>query len=106
MEDVKRCQVCGKVISVAEETDYYRHIRIKYCDYCRDTAVRLQTAARVARLRERKKQKDALRDEQLHLLVQENELLRERVMQLREETGYKISEPSRNHNYRKDDFLC
>ena len=62
MEEVKRCQMCGKVISVAEEIDYYRHIRIKYCDYCRKTAVRLQTAARVAKLRERKKQKDVLRD--------------------------------------------
>ena len=38
--------------------------------------------------RERKKQKDKFRDEQLELLEVENELLRKKVLMLREEAGH------------------
>lgn len=84
---MKHCKMCGQMISDLDspDTDYYRHLPLKYCDTCRQTAERTQAAARMQRLRERKRQKDKYRDEQLELLKEENELLRKRVQQLREE---------------------
>jgi hypothetical protein len=41
----------------------------------------------VYNLRQRKKQKDKFRDEQLVLLKQENELLRQRIQKLREKNN-------------------
>lgn len=86
LEDVKRCTMCGKVISDLNDqtTDYYRHIRLKYCPICRETAEHLQGVDRVRRYRERKRQQDKARDDQLRLLQEENELLRQRVAQLRQ----------------------
>lgn len=91
METLKRCKMCGVIISDLDNpaTDYYRHIRLKYCDTCRQTQTRLQAAARMQQLRDRKRQKDRYRDEQLLLLQEENRLLRLRVVQLREETSRK-----------------
>lgn len=91
LENVKRCTMCGKIISDLndETTDYYRHIRLKYCPTCRETAEHLQGVDRVRRYRERKRQQDKARDDQLQLLQEENELLRQRVAQLRES----ITEP-------------
>lgn len=95
LEYVKHCAMCGKIISDLNDphTDYLRHIRVKYCDSCRNTKERIQTRNRVEAFRERKKQKEKMRDEQLKLLGQKNELLRhenellyKRVQQLREET--------------------
>lgn len=86
LENVKRCTMCGKIISDLndETTDYYRHIRLKYCPTCRETAEHLQGVDRVRRYRERKRQQDRETAEQLRLLKEENELLRQRVAQLRQ----------------------
>lgn len=86
LDTVKRCTMCGKVISDLndETTDYYRHIRLKYCPICRETAEHLQGVDRVRRYRERKRQQDRETAEQLRLLKEENELLRLRVAQLRQ----------------------
>ena len=86
LENVKRCTMCGKIISDLndEKTDYFRHIRLKYCPICRETAEHLQGVDRVRRYRERKRQQDKARDDQLRLLQEENELLRQRVAQLRQ----------------------
>ncbi|MDE5772173.1 MAG: hypothetical protein K2I06_11205 [Ruminococcus sp.] len=93
MNDVKYCIRCGTMISDVNTADWYSHMSIKYCDFCRRESEREKTALRVAALRKRKKQKDKFRDEQLviiaernELLRAENELLRKKVMQLREET--------------------
>lgn len=93
MNDIKYCVRCGAFISDVNAADWYSHISIKYCNVCRREAEREKTALRVAALRQRKKQKDKFRDEQLEiiserneLLKEENELLRKKVMQLREET--------------------
>ena len=89
LETKKYCQVCGVLISDLDDpaTDYYKHIGLKYCAYCRETSDRLKVAARMQRYRQRKKQRNKARDEQLELLKQENELLRQRVAQLRENGG-------------------
>ncbi len=88
MTDYKFCQMCGKLISNinSEDCDYFRHIRVKYCSDCREQSDRQKAALRMYNLRQRKKEKDKFRDEQLELLKVENELLRKRVLKLREET--------------------
>ena len=58
MTDIKRCKRCGKIISDINSSDWYSHIRIQYCDACRKQSDREKTAIRVAKLRERKRQKD------------------------------------------------
>lgn len=92
MTDVKRCKRCGKIISDVNYSDWYSHIRIQYCESCRKQSDREKTAIRVAKLRERKKQKDKFRDKELELLrekskmlEEENELLRQKIIKLREE---------------------
>lgn len=84
MDNVKYCKRCGVVISVSENSDWYSHMSKKYCDECRRQSDRKKTALRVAALRQRKKQKEHFRDEQLALLKEENKLLRNRVIELRE----------------------
>lgn len=92
MTDIKRCKRCGKVISDIDSADWYSHIRIQYCDACRKQSDREKTAIRVAKLRERKRQKDKFRDQELELmrervaiLEEENELIRQRLIKSREE---------------------
>ncbi len=92
MTDIKRCKRCGKVISDINSSDWYSHIRIQYCDACRKQSDREKTAIRVAKLRERKRQKDKFRDKELELmrervaiLEEENELIRQRLIKSREE---------------------
>ena len=91
MTDIKRCKRCGKIISDVNSSDWYSHIRIEYCDVCRKQSDREKTAIRVAKLRERKRQKDKFRDRELELmkernqlLQEENEILRQRLIKLRE----------------------
>lgn len=92
MTDVKRCKRCGKIISDVNSSDWYSHIRVQYCESCRKQSGREKTAIRVAKLRERKKQKDKFRDRELELmkernqlLQEENEILRQKIIKLREE---------------------
>lgn len=88
LRDVKRCKICGAVISNLNDDacDYYKHIAVQYCSQCRKQSDRQKTAIRVYNLRQRKKQKDKFRDEQIDLLKQENELLRQKIIALREDT--------------------
>ena len=85
MIERKYCKCCGKLISDINSADWYSHMSIKYCSECRKDSDRQKTNIRVYNLRQRKKEKDKFRDEQLVLLEEENKLLRQRVIQLREE---------------------
>ena len=92
MTDVKRCKRCGKIISDVSSADWYSHIRVQYCESCRKKSDREKTAIRVAELRKRKRQKDKFRDRELELmkernqlLQEENEILRQKIINLREE---------------------
>ena len=85
MKNLKFCECCGKFISDINKNDYYSHISIKYCSACSEKIRKEKTHARVNALRKRKKQKDKFRDEQLELLQEQNELLRLRIIQLRED---------------------
>lgn len=86
MNDVKLCCRCGTVISDINTADYYSHIRIKYCDTCREQVKREQSAMRVKALRQRRRARNKLLDERLLLLEEENRLLRERITELRQYT--------------------
>lgn len=92
MTDIKRCKRCGKIISDVSSADWYSHIRVQYCESCRKQSDREKTAIRVAKLRERKRQKDKFRDKELELmrervaiLEEENELIRQRLIKSRED---------------------
>ena len=84
MIENKYCEVCNKLICNIDQSDFYSFIRIKYCDNCRTEVKRKQTLARVHALRQRKKQIDIERNTQLELLKQENELLRQNIIRLKE----------------------
>lgn len=85
MREVKYCQKCGKIISKIEESDWYRHMSVKYCSDCRRKSDQEKTLERVHALRRRKKLKDKFRDEQLELLKEENELLKKNIIRMREQ---------------------
>lgn len=84
MEEVKRCERCGVVVSTCEG-DYYRNIRVKYCDRCRPDVEREQSAWRQAVHRSKKKERAKLLREQNALLKEENEILRRRLQEMRNE---------------------
>ena len=84
MIENKYCQVCNKLICNIDQSDFYSFIRVKYCENCRAEVKRKQTLARVHALRQRKKQIDVERNTQLELLKQENELLRQNIIRLKE----------------------
>lgn len=82
MQNVKMCVRCNAAIISNihnENTDFYRHIRVKYCDQCRPIVKREQTAARVRKLKARKKAEAKLTKDRLELLEQENEVLRKNI---------------------------
>lgn len=58
MKNIKICERChATAISDLNdaETDYFRHIAVKYCDECRKIVNREKTAERVKRYKERKR---------------------------------------------------
>lgn len=87
MQELKRCQRCGKIISDDRTgtADYFRHISVKWCEDCRPIVERAQNLERVKRFKKRKKLENKKRDERLELLEEENELLRKNIIKLREQ---------------------
>lgn len=88
MTEIKKCQRCGTVIGDAYNTDYYAYIRIKYCDECRRTVTNIQTAERMRNFRARNRAVNKAKNEKIKLLEEENELLRARIIKLRESQYY------------------
>ena len=87
MNNVKMCARCNRVIISNlhnENTDYYSHIRIKYCDTCRKIVEKEQAAERLKRWRAAKKKEEKLKDDKITLLEQENEILRKNVEQYKD----------------------
>ena len=89
MTEKKYCQCCGILISDINEADYFRHIRVKYCDHCREAMKNYKNALRQYNFRQRKKQISKLRDARIQMLSEENELLRQRLTALREQAERK-----------------
>ncbi|MCQ2053348.1 MAG: hypothetical protein MJZ03_05390 [archaeon] len=76
---IKRCERCYIIISDASRADWYSHIRIKYCDECREIVRREKAAARVKQLRERKRENEKLTKAKIKNLELENEILRKKL---------------------------
>ena len=76
---VKKCVMCGVPISNEYESSWYRHIRIMYCDKCREQVQRIQNADRVRRYREKKQRQAEFNEVKLKTLETENEILRQRL---------------------------
>lgn len=88
MTDIKYCEGCGRVISRINDADWYSHMSIKYCPNCRAKSDKEKAAERLKRFRARNKQIRKAKDEKLVLLEEENELLRKRIIRLREEIEF------------------
>lgn len=82
---IKRCARCYTPISYEDNSDWYSHIRIKYCDDCRKIINREQAAERLKRYKQRKKEADRVRDARLKELELENQILRDKLKLLWEE---------------------
>ena len=76
---IKRCARCYTPISWEDSSDWYSHIRIKYCDECRAIINREQAAERLKRYKQRKKEADRIRDARLKELELENRILRDQL---------------------------
>ena len=76
---IKRCARCYTPISYEDSSDWYSHIRIKYCDECRKVVEREQAAERLKRYKQRKKEADRIRDARLKELELENQILRDKL---------------------------
>lgn len=76
---VKYCEKCGKKISDANSSDWYAHIRIKYCEECKIIARRQNAAARIKKLREQSRLRELENKTRLQNLELENEILRNKV---------------------------
>ena len=76
---VKKCVMCGVPISNEYESSWYRHIRIMYCDECREQVQRIQNADRVRRYRAKKQRQAEFNEIKLKTLETENEILRQRL---------------------------
>lgn len=87
VNNIKMCERCNHVIISNlhnENTDYYSHIRVKYCESCRKIVEREQAAERLKRWRANKKTQDKLKDEKITLLEEENEVLRKNIEQYKQ----------------------
>lgn len=83
--DKKYCRLCGKLISDKAASDYnpYRHARIKYCDYCRQTMQTIWNRNGQKDYKRKLKQINQKNEAELDKLRYENEILRQMVNDLR-----------------------
>ncbi len=89
----KFCVWCGAylvdtdtgITANGEEVSYYKAIALKYCDLCREKAYKQGDSLRMYNFRQRQKQQRKAEKTRLQLLEEENELLRARIIKLREE---------------------
>ena len=84
MTEIKKCERCGKLIVDAYETNYFAYIRMKYCSDCKIQVKREQDAQRMRDLRRKTREINKAQKEQLELLREENEMLRLRIIRMRE----------------------
>lgn len=85
MTEIKKCERCGKLIGDAYETNYFAYIRMKYCSDCKIQVKREQDAQRMRDLRRKTREINKAKGEQLALLREENEMLRRRIIGMREQ---------------------
>ena len=81
MNSAKYCEMCGRFIAAEQDCDYYRYIRLKYCDKCAAAVHRRQIAESMRKARAKARERRELERQQTTLTSQENELLRELLRQ-------------------------
>lgn len=84
MDEIKKCERCHEVISDVNCSDWFSHIRVKYCDTCREIVRREKEAERMRKYRAEKSAEKKRRLERAGLLEEENRLLREQIALLME----------------------
>lgn len=85
MENVKVCQRCKAVLISnldSDTCDYFRHIRVKYCDVCAEIVNKEKNAERCRRYRERKKLNRKADETKLNILENENIMLYNNYIEL------------------------
>jgi endogenous inhibitor of DNA gyrase (YacG/DUF329 family) len=83
-----RCSICGTEIgNINGDGNFFALIRTKYCPTCKEPIRRDQNRLAQRAKRSRDKQVRKLKDEQLKLLTEENNLLREQIKELRRKTS-------------------
>jgi hypothetical protein len=82
------CDRCGSFIgNINGDGNFFALIRTKYCPTCKEPIRRDQNRLAQRAKRSRDKQVRKLKDEQLKLLTEENDLLREQIKNLRRKTS-------------------
>lgn len=80
------CDRCGFLIgNINGDGNFYSLIRTMYCDECKEPVRRESHRLAQRAYRKRKKLEKKAEKTKLQLLTEENELLRNKIIQLREE---------------------
>lgn len=85
MNNIKICQRCNAALISnldSANCDYYRHIRVKYCDECAAIVNREKNAERCRRYRERKKHSRSAEETKINILENENIMLYNNYIQI------------------------
>lgn len=78
MNNIKICQRCNAALISNLDSDscnYYRHIRVKYCDACAKIINQEKNAERCRKYRERKKHMRSAAETKVNILENENIML-------------------------------
>lgn len=85
MNNIKICERCKAALISnldSENCDYFRHIRVKYCDSCAEIVNREKNAERCRRYRERKKRLRSAEQTKINILENENIMLHNNYIEL------------------------
>ena len=91
MTEKKYCERCGNLIGDAYETDFFAYIRMKYCSDCKVQVRREKNAQRMKDFRRKNREINKAQKEQLELLREDNEMLRLRIISMREQIDRRSS---------------
>lgn len=78
MQGIKKCVRCGTTIAYEDDCDWFRYIRVKYCDNCRKVAEK----ERYTRYNRKRKRRLGEQEKAIEQLERENERLRTRLQEM------------------------
>ena len=78
MQETKKCVRCGRTIAHEHDCDYFRYIRLMYCNECRKAAEQ----ERHKRYNQKRKRRLGEQEKAIEQLNRENERLRTRLQEL------------------------
>lgn len=99
---IKRCAICNIEISDTNYDNYYRFIRVKYCDECRAEVQKRQKKESAQRKRKREKvERKVAKEEQLLTDAQYIQERQKKAKELREERSWIRELPTEEQELRK-----